>query len=140
METTVVTENTEAQEQQKSDVDSDCGQDSSMPLHSAPTAQFKNNLTLDEIEEGQKRSVDDLADLRPGFITTESPKPRQNRGRTRSQPKESTHAEGYPKGEKMGIKQLQSITQRNRVNGVVVQNKGTRSVKDAEKLRHVNEA
>lgn len=140
METTAVTENTEGEEHLKSDVDSDCGSERLMPSSPSPGVQPTDNFTHDDPEKGQERSVDDLIDSKSIRDTTESPRPRPSRRGSRSQSKESSPTQRCPKGVDGKANQQQSISQRNRVNGLIVQNKRARGMKDAEKLRHVNEA
>lgn len=139
-ETVAATENTEAREQEKSDVDSDCGQDSLTPLSPNLAVRPQNSSNLDEAETRQKRSVDDLAGSKLVSGSTESTKQRQGRGGSRSRSKESSPAQGCPKGANRKRKRQQNISKRNRVNGLIVQNQRARGMKEVQKLRHVNEA
>lgn len=140
MGTTAVTENTEAQEQQKSDIDSDCAQDSCMSFPPSPAVKPKDMLLHGEPEEGQERSVNGHADATPVCSTTESLRSKQGRGGSQSRSKESSPSLECPKEVDGEAKHLQSISQRNRVNGLIVQNKRARGMKEQEKLRQVNEA
>lgn len=132
-ETAAATENTETCEQEKSDVDSDCGQDSLAPLTPGLAVDPKNSSDLDEAEERQKRSVDDFAGSKPV-------NGRGGGGGSRSRSKESSPAQGCPKGANRKRKRQQNLLKRNRVNGLIVQNKRARGLKEVQKLRHVNEA
>lgn len=114
METTALTENIEGQQdQQKSDVDSDCGQDSMLPHPSCLEARAEDQGTSGTVEEGQEGSEDHLTG------STEGPhKPKRKSSRSR-----------WSRGKR-----------RNRVNGALVQVKERSAKEGEEKARHINEA
>lgn len=131
METTAATANTEVPEQQKSDVDSDCGHDNM--LHPAPclAMESKDQESIDAVEEGQEGSVDHPIDHEQVGDSRMSPKQRQEG---------SQSGQDHPKRGTRDGNVLQSISRKNRVNGLLGQGKG-RGMKEAEeKARHVNEA
>lgn len=90
-----------------------------------------------EPEQRQARSVDDPADPRPAGDAPEPPRLRPGREGSRSRSKGAPPPQGCP-GEVSG----ESLSQRSsiRVNGLTVQSKAARGVKELDKARHINEA
>lgn len=133
--TTAATRNTEDRQHHKSDADSDCGQDSCVLVPPSPAAKSRGNLTHQEPEQRQARSVDDPADPRPG--DAEPPRLRTGREGSRSWSKGAPPPQGCPGGvSSESLSQQSSI----RVNGLTVQSKAARGVKELDRARHVNEA
>lgn len=135
--TTAATGNTEARQHHKSDVDADCGQDSCVSVPPSPAAMSRDSLTHHEPGERQARSVDDPAYPRPAGDATEPSRLRPGREGSRSRSKGTPPPQGCPggvSGER--VSQRSSI----RVNGLTVQSKAARGVKELDKARQVNEA
>lgn len=126
METTALTENMEEQYQQKSDVDSDCGQDGMLPHPSCPEVKAEDQGTGGVVEEGQEGSEDHPIGSREG---PHKPKRRVSRSR-------------WIRVKRRGVNrsQLPSLSRRNRVNGALVHGKGRGMKEGEEKARHINEA
>lgn len=135
--TTAATGNTEARQHHKSDVDSDCGQDSCVSVPPSPATMSRDSLTHHEPEDRQERSVDDPAYPRPAGDATEPPRLRPGREGSRSRSKGTPPPRGCPGGVS-GERESQRSS--IRVNGLTVQSKAARGVKELDKARHVNEA
>ncbi|XP_045136692.1 histone-lysine N-methyltransferase NSD2-like isoform X4 [Portunus trituberculatus] len=126
METTALTENMEGQDQQKSDVDSDCRQDSMLPHPSCPEARAEDQGTSGVVEKGQEGSEDHLTGSREG---PHKPKRKASRSRWFRVKRRSVNRS-----------QLPNLSRRNRVNGALVQGKERGAKEGEEKARHINEA
>lgn len=123
MESTALTENMEGQDQQKSDVDSDCGQDSMLLHPSCPEVKAEDQGTVGVVEEGQER-------------------PEGHPVKSRAKPSRKASRSRWFRVKRKGANrsQLPSLSRRNRVNGALVQGKGVGAKEEEEKALHINEA
>ena len=133
METTAATENTQVQDQHKSDVESDSGQDSTLPPLPSRVVEAEDQSTVKVKEEGQEGSLDDPSNHKQ--VGNVPPKPRRGGSRPR-------HSQAKRRYRNRNRNLLKSISRRNRVSAalVQVQDKGRGTKEGEEKARHVNEA
>lgn len=132
METTAATENTQIQKQHKSDMDlEDRGLDNMLRRSPRPVVDTKDQGIIDTVEKGQEGAIDHPVDHKQAGEGGAPRKPRRGGSQPGEvQPNRGSGDSGLP----------QSISRKNRVNGLLGQGKGRGIKESEEKTRHVNEA